>query len=486
MMRRAWLTVAVAAALAGIPSAEGPRPRDPLLVALVSETGAAPPEFAADVLTRLATSDRIADPEWKRELLELAFDRAAIAHEPFRRSAGAVPPDSRTAALLQAYDIRLDRVSLQARVAVGMLPVDAERAHEMFDWIDPHFGPTSCDDLLVANADEYYGALTRLALGASRLSAYGRANAISYLGFYLGRARLPSEMPALVRSVRAVKPSAMELAYLDGVLRFALDHAVKDVRGFETTSLELLDHVGRLADEESQAHFSPSALVYVVRRYLVEQLKSARCADSVAEAPIVATFNALRSRPSVDHPPDAITAKDMAIVGVSGAARIQPYWRSVDARRLHDDLIELRGSDRQPVPESVRRTIEWERKADAFLGDVDRWADGSGETAADYFYQKSVLLALLLDAAPQAPLRDRAARLLVEHLRHSLVMQDRPALWFLPVARLLQDARPEARRDLVSAMERSGHPVLALYAHAERRMPPPRRDQQPRAPVRRP
>jgi hypothetical protein len=45
-------------------------PRDAVVEALAIEAGAAAPEFAADIILRLAGSARIQDRAWKRDLLE--------------------------------------------------------------------------------------------------------------------------------------------------------------------------------------------------------------------------------------------------------------------------------------------------------------------------------------------------------------------------------------------------------------------------------
>jgi len=56
-------------------------------------------------------------------------------------------------------------------------------------------------------------------------------------------------------------------------------------------------------------------------------------------------------------------------------------------------------------------------------------------------------------------------------MRHSDLVRDRPALWFLPAARLLESARGAAREELLDALSRSGQPTLTLYAQLDRRVP---------------
>ena len=80
------------------PSDVRPR-RDPAFEALVAETSNVPPELVADILVRLATSPKMADPAWKRELLDEAFRRAGAARAAYRRTALILDQDTRPGAL---------------------------------------------------------------------------------------------------------------------------------------------------------------------------------------------------------------------------------------------------------------------------------------------------------------------------------------------------------------------------------------------------
>ena len=64
-------------------SAQEAAPPNPLLP-LADAARAAPPEFCADILLRIAASKR-ADAKWKRELIEEAFRTAAQAQARFAR-----------------------------------------------------------------------------------------------------------------------------------------------------------------------------------------------------------------------------------------------------------------------------------------------------------------------------------------------------------------------------------------------------------------
>jgi hypothetical protein len=475
------LRALVIAAVAGVfipPQAPSnpARARDEAVEALVAEAAAVPPEFAADVLIRIATSDKLAsDLEWKRELLDDAFERAAAAREPHRRTALLVSPDTRAGALLQTYDMHLDRVSLQVRVVAAMLSFDLARATELFEWIDLDLNPAGCDEVLVPAADEYYAALTQIARAMARRGALGsdaRSDAFQFLLFYLWRARLPSEMPAVVKAIRGFNAEAGEASYLGGALRTILGYGVPDPRAFSTAGLELVGRMSDLADDERRAGLSPSILIQGLRDYLVGELKGARCADSISEGPIVDAFNAVLRHPGVaTHGLDPLTARDTRPSKMLAPAEVESYWRTPEARRLHEQIMQLRGPDRQPLPASIRRARPWREDAEAFVVDLERWSGVREASDPDGLYQKGLLLGGLFDLAPQPELRVRALGGLVDLLRHSAVGYERPALWFLPVARLLESARGASRVELIAALAKSGQPTLALYAHLDRSVP---------------
>jgi hypothetical protein len=471
------LAIAAIGPGAAFQSRSGDRPRrDPAIEALVFETSNVQPEFAADALIRIAASGQVSDPDWKRELLERAFQRAGAVREAHRRTAFPVDPDTRPGALVQAYDTRLDRVSLQSRVVLAMLPLDSARALELFEFIDLYLEPASCDDPLIPVAEEYYNALTQIARDMARAGGPSRADAFQLFVFYMWRARLPSEMPSVVRAIRTFKPVIAEAVYLDQALRSILEHSVRDARGFSSIGLDLVGKMSDLADDEVEAGLSPSILMQGFRRYLVAQLTGPRCADSVTEGSIAAAFNGVLKHPGVAwHGLDPIAVKDTRPSRILAAARIESYWRAGEARRLHEELVRLRGSGRQPLTESARRTAAWRAQADVFLADLERWTGARELLDLDNFYQRGVLFASLFDLAPQTDLRARAMRGLLDLLRHSIVSRERPALWFLHAARLLDSERGAPRRELLDAFEQSGQPALVLYAHLTRTVSAPAR-----------
>ena len=97
---------------------------------LTREASALPPEFATDLLIRLAGSPAVDAPAEKRTLLDSAFMRAYGAQQPYKRAAPPpqTPIDSRTGGLTRAYATGLDMLTLQLRATQAMVAVNPARA----------------------------------------------------------------------------------------------------------------------------------------------------------------------------------------------------------------------------------------------------------------------------------------------------------------------------------------------------------------------
>jgi hypothetical protein len=151
-----------------------------------------------------------------------------------------------------------------------------------------------------------------------------------------------------------------------------------------------------------------------------------------------------------------------------GIARLDSYWQTPEARRLHDDAVRLRGTGSVPIPLRTRQTVRWREQAERLLTDVEQWSGVREPAPPDYFYEKSVLFVWLLDLMPQSSLRTRAVRALVDFMRRSDIDRDRRALWFAILNRILEMARGPQRREILAALEDSHHPILSFYARLER------------------
>jgi hypothetical protein len=453
-------------ALATTRASQDPPPRDAALVALVEQAESSPPEFAADALLRIATSSRIVDPAWRRELLDEAFMRAYGVREQYRRgSTQPLPPDTRQGAQELAYLTSLTRVSLQVRATQLMAVADVERARELFEWIELNLAPGACDDPLVPAVDEYYAALSLLAR-----TTFGddRGEALRFLSLYLWRAHLPSEMPAVAKALEKFAPQPDEAPFLENLYRWILVGGSADARGFSSAALDIVSRTADLHHAYALRGMTNVRMFDALRPYVIARLREPRCGDSLAESQTPAAFNAAIKRLNVNDdvkPIEADVARPSRMLGI---ARFDAYWQTPEARRLYDDAIRLRGTGQSLPSERVRRSIEWRNQADRLLVDVELWTGRRERDERDYFYQKSLLLSGLMDVQLPSPGRTRAIRAMVNFLRQSDAVREHRALWFAFLTRLLDGAGGDSRREILNALENTHHPILSLYARLDR------------------
>ena len=109
----------------------------------------------------------------------------------------------------------------------------------MFEWIDFSLPPASCGELLIPVADEYYSALSTIARRTFPPGAAGRDRALRFLEANLWRARLPSELPAVMRAVRAFQPRGGEASYLEVSISALMERRERDARGFSAFGLDI-------------------------------------------------------------------------------------------------------------------------------------------------------------------------------------------------------------------------------------------------------
>jgi len=114
----------------------------------------APAEVRADTLLAIAASNLVTDAKSKADLVAEAFRIADDVREPVKRKSFGRQVDTRAGYKAMAFDMGLDKVSIQSRAVLQMVSLDAFRARSMFQQIDlPRTKQLACEDSLVADVD---------------------------------------------------------------------------------------------------------------------------------------------------------------------------------------------------------------------------------------------------------------------------------------------------------------------------------------------
>jgi hypothetical protein len=466
------------------PRAEDGRAKPPTrpteLEAFAAEVEAAPPEVTSDALIRLASSTRVTDPAWKKELIERAFVLVGTSRRPVRKRAAPYVnslADNSAAYLSQAYGLGLDALSLRVRAVRAMLPLDAVRAREMFGQIPPRLPlpSLSCKDAMVYDVSDFYalaGEVALKAFGGEEVTQGARAR---FLLPYAEELSSPAQVMPTLKLVLAAGRRPEDMTLLAPALAKAIRNLSADDRSFTSavSSDGLADAVNdlRLALGKREDNLAGD-IVEAYRKFLRSGMTGERCAENVPRF----TPRYLSEANSLLFKTSPLNPEELKPSGVGGRADIRGYWQTPEAKALLSSYKQLRFGDGS-VPakydtEGVALTREdtgtpeWEAQLRRFLSDLESWS-GSGEHSnIDFFNQQQMLYMALLEIKPSGQPR---AEVLASWLKSLGDRRDGEAelLRYFYASELLKAVNaspPAARDDFMQRMIYSGDAVLSTMA----------------------
>ncbi len=467
------------------------RPLD--LVLFINDVRSAPPEFATDLLIRIAESKKIADADWKRELVEEAFRLAPSVQEQTKRVAlGSSPTDTRSGFLAQSFDLKLDALSLRCRAVNAMLAIDKQKARELFGEIPRvQLQPLNCEDALVYDVSDFYTTLKKIAETSFTQKEIKSNEPVRLIESYVDQMTSPVEVaPALelVASTNTTHYQREEFVY---AFSKALSNISGDDRSF-TKSLYYVDKgIKNLITQCLQLGVSIDELLKAYRTYLVRHFSAARCADNSSIFPnqsgVISDFNnelRLKSPKNIL----AISSDDCKPLRIDGTVRTYMHWQTPKSSVLLTEIKKLRfGSGDNPsiagteqLTTAERDTLDWRAKLDDFLKDLADWKKEDEETEEDYFHQKCILFRALIQLIPRETLREDVIRSYVQFLNSFDLNRGSRIEWFWQAKFLLKDSpffdslKDSGPRyvvkssDMLPIVETTKNPVLYLYAQAEK------------------
>ena len=175
---------------------------------LIHEARALDPEFSADSLLRLAGARLIADPIWKRQLIEEAFKAGARAPLPYRKT-GEETTDARAS---RAYwNNGLEALTLQIRAVEAMLEMDPQRARSMFEEIQtPEVPALTCQETGAPILSAYYETASRIVERGFTAEQRGNLQHIHFLERVIAQMQSPPHVTPTVKLIFKVPVTADE------------------------------------------------------------------------------------------------------------------------------------------------------------------------------------------------------------------------------------------------------------------------------------
>lgn len=464
-----------------------------------------PVEYFADAVFRLQGPSRIRDRSLVSKLMETIFERAPEAKQWMPvQPAQPILATERARVMILSQRFQVERITIQARVIDTMLTSNPKRAREMIhDIVAPPQQERSCADALVPSPATFYETMQRVMLNAANSPDAVRREALGIIQDHLVTINSALQVGPAAEVVRIFLP-----ADPDGQLLSAYGTMLSSVAdsdrpfSFAINRLDAVASVLDLADAARAKQQPVSGLLASLRAFLVRHLKGERCADNVQFEFTAAYTNpqdllrpiqmfnsrAPRMTTGVDPigPDDRKPSKT-----IGGFVQPDPNSR-VKYVFLLGQIQQLR---------QYRGGQDFRYKASDAMSAVDQFVQVDGQSALDYFHQKSMLNRMLLQALPAGDQFTQVLTAQVNLLATSTARREAPAEWIYHVDALLQLARPAERQpptreqvyqselygvplltsghpagaQVIDALVNSYEPSLSMYGRLERLAPPPPR-----------
>lgn len=459
---------------------EPPSKRSPELQALVDAAGVCAPELRADVYLKLAPEAGLEDPQWRRDLIELAFADAGAAWLPYPLGAWhtGFSTDSDEGILAYAGESHLDGLTLRCRAIDQMGAIDPKRAIEMFETLDIRQATSKvpCEQTLVPDLRVYFDTLAALTIVGFTPKERARGDAVTFFCSHLSRLDSPIDSGPAIRAAADTRLDRTTAPLIVGALRRALEGSNADYSAFlwAARGCDLMSSYGKLRKLIRSDRKLDRDLIWSYRKFVTRNLSSSRCAiRGLQNQPglpgVVQNFNSTVPKELAIRADEIVPASIVEFDYDSNE-----WWSSVPSRQALLAIQRLNSTN-----DGNERFTDLERASDSYrrlyadaVAKTEAWI-GSDEANEDtYFQMKCLQYAALVEKAPSLELRNDALERYLHFISISSLARSKPAEWVLSLQFLLgrlNERDTEERGILLAYMLASREPAVRLYAELERR-----------------
>jgi len=459
------------------------------LAPVIDMARAAPGEFSADALIRIASTDKL-EKVVRVQLLEEAFRRASEAQQPFKRQASILRVGGAAGFLQHAYQQNLDALSLRLRAVDAMLPLDSAKARSLFLEIPPlHLPKVTCDDYLVYDVSLFYQVLGKVARQSFSAKEAAAGAPIRLLERFTGTLDSAAQVEPAARLLASGELPNKDFEALVTALGGSLGRIYGDDRSFTASLSPASQQVFSLLEDARKRQVSPLALLEGYRAYLVNNLAGQRCADddlmgngqtySLGAGPKAADslgiaaadyFNQKLAKPPILP----LREEEVTPSKIEGAASGMRSCQEPECKQLANQYRGLIfGAGGTPLSQAQRDTAEWRSRLQDLLNAMADWKEGSDTADIEQFRDKCALFGSLLGVIPPGPDSERVLLAWLNYLEGNRIENDDRVGWFLPVNTLIGRVAidPLGLGKLTEALRKARDPVIALYVELERVVP---------------
>ena len=428
------------------------------------------PEFAAGTLLRVAASEKIADRGWKIELVEEAFRLAGAARNAVR--ARTVHPEQ---VLMYGFGNGLDRLTLESFAVRQMLTLDQKKARGLFFQMRiPQLEKAQCAAATISDPTEYYSTLTLIANRTFDKDRRAQDDRLSFLMKVVGSVQSAVELSPLLASLSSMDLMPDHRRVLTSLIPGVLDRLNGDDQAFTFAMQDIDKQIALL--EKSPGGGDP--LLQAYRAYLVRFFTAARCSAQSMTEDTQALVRGFNSRyVNASHPSLApIGENETKPSKLIEAAKPAPVFSGAGAEEGKRQFMHLMfGDGSRSLNDGDKSKQSWQDEFQIYFRAIPDSKPESGESAQNFFLRKSGMLSGAITVVPAGTEREKTIGLYITYLSNDDMQRENFVVWLHEVeqiATLTKSIRPADHKHFLDALERSGHPVLSLYAMRERLLPP--------------
>jgi hypothetical protein len=431
--------------------------------------------LAADAMIRIAAKVAAQCPALAKDLLQRAFDQSDSV-EPdtaYKLASGmGLSTDSRISFVNRTYSLALDRLSLQSRAVLGLAPLDARRAIQLFQRIPlPHPPASSCENGFVPDVAIYYDALAKVfaLLKEQKPQTDARLQAaFLQLQEVVGATTSPVQLVPVAKVLDQANLSAADFSSLLSTLAAAVESfPVDDNSFFSRGQYPAVNAKAQLAELASRKHVSTAAFAQAFHGYLDRSLNGVHCEGNEAKdlKELLILYQSFNRSPAASDEGNEPLSFPTSLPPIEPHPDAGEYWQTPKGKVLLLDAKHLNFDDNwREFTDADFRRPEWKDRVRHLLDDMNNWNASDEASAADYYHEVEALIFRVLSRLEPGTLYDQVLAVWIKTFAESSLQWDDPAEWIIGVSDFLRsskrDVNGSAPAAAIAPLKNSSNPYL--------------------------
>jgi hypothetical protein len=438
---------------------------------VVDASYALQPPLAADAMIRVANKVASGCPALAKDLLQRGFDQSEkVEPETSQKlvSGMALTTDSALFLRNRAYALGMDRLSLQSRAVIGMVPVDGARAIELFQRIaKPRLLAASCDSALAPEVSIYYEALGKVyaLMKAGKARNGNEAQAPFLLMQEIASAiTSPVQLEPLAKVLQDSHLRGVELSSILSALATVVENFPLDDNSFyDRNKYSSVDAEVALSQLAFEKEVSQQVFTHSFHDYLNRSLNGPHCEGNEPTnlRELILLYQSFNRRAGASEPLTLPTT----MPAVDPSPDAGDYWLTPKTKLLLVDAKHTNFDDNwKAFTAADRETPEWQDRVRHLLDDMEDWRPSDEVDPVAYYHQRCILITRLLSELPTGSLYGRVVGIWINTLAESSLQWDNPAEWYLGVSDYLnfskKDSKGKTPEAVTISLKNSSNPYL--------------------------